>query len=94
MRPLTVINGILLGSCFSIALSLAVVLLVFLIIVGDYPRVQSEIRPLTRSMFIFVGMTTIFAWSFYTMAKEHRLRIPAQILSLCGLAATICYYWP
>jgi hypothetical protein len=94
MRPLLVINGIVLGSCLSIALSLAMVLVVFLIIADEYPRVESELRPLALSMVIFVGMTTISAGSFYTLAKDHRYKRPGQFLLLAGLSATLWYYWP
>jgi hypothetical protein len=52
MRPLTVITGILLGSCLSIAFSLAAVMFVFLILGDDYPRLSHEIRPLFISFAI------------------------------------------
>lgn len=94
MRPLMVINGILLGSAFSIAVSLALVLIVFLIIGDDYPRVKQESGPLLASMFVFIGMTIISATSFYTLVKNHRMRHTAQAAMWLGLAATVWYYWP
>jgi len=94
MRPLMVINGILLGSCLSIAVSLGLVLIVFLVIGEDYPRVQHEFRPLASSLSIFVVMTIISAGSFYTLAKDHRWRWAAQVLMWLGLAATGWHYWP
>ena len=94
MRPLMVINGILLGSSLSIAVSLALVLIVFLVIGDDYPRVQQENGPLLVSLMIFIGMTILSALSFYTLAKTHPRRFQAQVLMYLGLLATGWYYWP
>jgi hypothetical protein len=94
MRPLTVITGILLGSSLAITVSLAAVLIVFLILGDDYPRIQHEFESLVASVFIFFGMTIITAGSFYTMLINHRLRIWGQLLMWAGLAATTWYYLP
>ena len=94
MRPLTAITGILLGSCLAITVSLAAVLLVFLVLGDDYPRVHDEFRPLLYSMSIFLGMTAISALSFYALVIGHRARYWAVALMLTGLAATTWYYLP
>ncbi len=94
MRPLTVINGIFFGSCLSIAVSLGFVVIVFLIIGTDHPRLQAEYRPLTISLSIFLGMTAISGASFYSLLINHRWRWPAQALLWAGLGATGWYYWP
>lgn len=94
MRPLMVVNGIMLGSSLSIAVSLALVLIVFLVIGEDYPRVRQETGALLVSMFIFIGMTIISAASFYTLAKNHPFRKLAQGLMWLGLSATAWFYWP
>lgn len=89
-----VINGFLLGSCLSIAVSLAMVLIVYLFIGSDHPRIQNEIRPLVISLLIFLAMTTLSALSFYSIATGRRWRWPAQAGVLAGLVATGWYYWP
>ena len=94
MRPLTVITGILLGSSLAITISLAAVLIVFLILGDDYPRIQHEFESLVASVFIFFGMTTISAGSFYSLLINHRARFWAQLLMWAGLAATTWYYLP
>lgn len=94
MRPLTAVNGLLLGSCLAIAVSLAMVLIVFLILGDDYPRLRGEFEPLTKSLGIFVAMTGITALSFYALVKNHPARLLAQLLMLAGLLATGWYYWP
>lgn len=89
-----VINGFVLGSCLSIAVSLCMVLVVFLVIGDDHPRLQSEIRPLTASVGIFLGMTAISAGSFYSLIIGHATRLWFQALMWCGLFCTGWYYWP
>jgi len=94
MRPLTVITGILLGSCLSIAFSLAAVLLIFSILGDEYPRLGDEFGPLFASLCIFTGMTAIAAASFYALLKDHAARWLAQALMWAGFAACGFYYWP
>lgn len=94
MRPLTAINLIILGSCFAITFSLAAVLIVVLVLGDDYPRLQSEFEPLLKSFFIFLGMTTLSAASFYSLVRLHRLRFWAQGAMWLGLVATGWSYWP
>ena len=94
MRPLTMITGILLGSCAAITISLALVLVVFLWLGDDHPRLQHEFRPLLGSMLIFLGMTAISAASFYSLLIGHRARYAAQALMWLGLLGTAWYYWP
>ncbi|MGB5333564.1 MAG: hypothetical protein WBM80_15805 [Woeseiaceae bacterium] len=94
MRPLTAINLIILGSCFAIAFSLAAVLIVFLVLGDEYPRLQSEFKPLLQSFFVFLGMTTVAAASFYSLVRRHRMRFWAQGAMWLGLLATGWFYWP
>ncbi len=94
MRPLTMITGILLGSCAAITISLALVVIVFLWLGDDHPRLQHEFRPLLGSLLIFLGMTAISAASFYSLLIGHRARYAAQALLWLGLLGTAWYYWP
>ncbi|MDH3265467.1 MAG: hypothetical protein OEM25_00755 [Gammaproteobacteria bacterium] len=94
MRPLTVITGIVLGSCLAITVSLTAVLVVFLVLGDDYPRVEHEFRPLVSSVSLFFVMTIISATSFYSLLINHRARIFAQLLLWAGIAATVWYYLP
>lgn len=94
MRPLTVITGILLGSCLAITVSLAAVLFVFLVLDADYPRLRYEFRALQQSLFIFLVMTSLSALSFYALTKNHPLRLWSQLVMWSGLAVTVWFYWP
>lgn len=94
MRPLTVITGIVLGSCLSIAVSLGAVLFIFLILGDDHPRLGDEFGALVNSLLIFTAMTLVSGLSFYSMLIRHEWRRPAQVLMWLGVAATGIYYWP
>jgi hypothetical protein len=94
MGPLTVITGILLGSSIAIAFSLAAVLVMFLLVGNDDPKLSLEFPGLIRSLLLFTGMTAISAASFYLMVRRHRARWSGQLLLWAALAGTACYYWP
>ena len=94
MRPLTMITGIRFGSCAAITISLGLVLVVFLLLGDEHPRLQHEFRPLLTSMLIFLGMTAISAASFYSLLVGHRARFLALGLMWLGLLGTSWYYWP
>lgn len=94
MRPLTVITGILLGSSLAITISLAAVMVIFLFLGDEHPRVRDEFGPLVSSVGIFFGMTILCAASFYSLVINHAARYWAQVLMWAGLAATTWYYLP
>lgn len=94
MRPLTVIVGIVMGSCLAIAISLAAVALIWFLLGDEYPRVRQEFRPLLTNIFIFLGMTAISAASFYTLLINHKSALILQLALWSGLAATVYYYLP
>ncbi|MDH4124291.1 MAG: hypothetical protein OEW64_02695 [Gammaproteobacteria bacterium] len=92
MRPLAIINGVVLGSCLSISVSLAAVMCVYLLLGDEYPRLQSEFRPLLASALIFSGMTAISAASFYTLLTKRKARTGFQLAMWTALFATAWYY--
>ncbi|HZD54020.1 MAG TPA: hypothetical protein VE175_13305 [Woeseiaceae bacterium] len=94
MRPLTVITGIVLGSCLSITVSLLAVLIMFLVLGHDYPRLSVEFPAMRASVALFSGMTAVSALSFYTHVIRHKWRVPAQLLMWASLVGVGWYYWP
>lgn len=94
MKPLTVVTGIVLGTCFSIAVSLAAVLLMFLILRDEYPRLAHEFQSLIVSLAIFTAMTAISAVSFYWMLTRHRYRFAGQAALWVGVFVTGYSLWP
>ena len=94
MRPLTVITGVLLGSSLSIAFSLGAVLVIFIVLGDEHPRLDREFGPLLASFSIFTIMTVISAASFYSLVKQHPLRGLAQAAMWAGFVAIGVYFWP
>lgn len=94
MRPLTVITGILLGSCLSVMISLAAVMLIFLVLGDKYPRLGHEFEGLAISLTLFTAMTAICALSFLSLLYHHKFRWGLQAIMWCGLLLTGYYYWP
>ena len=94
MHPMTVVTGILLGSAFSIMLSLAAVMLLYLILGDEYPRLAHEFSALIESTLIFLGLTAVSAMSFYSLLKSHASRWWLQVALWSTVAATTYYYWP
>lgn len=94
MRPLTVITGIMLGSCLSIGFSLGAVLLIVFILGDDHPRLNREYGPLVMSFAVFTAMTAISAVSFYALLKHHPGRWLAQAAMWVGVSGIAYYYWP
>lgn len=94
MRPLTVITGILLGSCTAISVSLGAVLVIFLVLGDEHPRLRTEFPGLIDSLLIFSAMTAISALSFYSLLIRHQWRVLAQGAMWLGLTVTGFYYWP
>lgn len=94
MRPLSAVTLIILGSCFAITVSLTAVIFVVLVLGDEYPRLQGEFDPLLGSMFVFLGMTVVSAFSFYGLAKISPWRYWAQAAMWGGLFATGYYFSP
>lgn len=94
MRPLTVITGIVLGSCLSITVSLTAVIIVFWVLGTEHPRIAHESEGLAASTLIFCFLTAISAMSFYSLLKDQRFRWWWQAGMWLGLAFTIVYFLP
>lgn len=85
MRPITVLNGILLGTTGAIAISLAVVVLLYLILQGESPQIAEEIGPLSRATAMFWAAGLACAASFYGHLTERAWRWWAQLGALVVL---------
>ena len=82
MRPITVLNGILLGTTGAIAICLAVVVLLFLILQGETPQLAEEIGPLSRLAAVFWVAGATSAASFYGHLTLKPWRWWAQLAAL------------
>jgi hypothetical protein len=94
MQPMTVVTGIVLGSAFSIALGLAVVLLLFTILGSQYPQVAAERPGLIQSVVIFTVLTAVAGTSFVGLLRERWWRWYLQGLLWLLVLMVGLYYWP
>jgi hypothetical protein len=94
MQPLTVVLGIVLGSTFSIAFSLAMVLVVFVLRRSEDARFAAEIPELLRAVAIFTAVTVVAAAAFAGSLRQAPWRGRALLLLGLGLLGAGGYYWP
>jgi hypothetical protein len=94
MRPLTVLNAIVLGSAAAITFGLTAVLIVFAILQGRHPELAQEFAPLLRSSALFAVLTAIAGASFVGLLKNLRWRWWAQAAMWLTVLTIGALYWP
>lgn len=94
MRPLTVVNAIVLGSAAAITFGLTAVLVIYLILKGRHPQLAQELGPLMRSAGQFAVLTIVAGASFIAMFKNLRWRWIAQAAMWFSVIAIGALYWP
>jgi hypothetical protein len=94
MRPLTVLLGIIMGSSVSIALGLGMVLIVFLILMGERPELRAEFRPLMLGIALFTVLSALSVASFLGSIRQR----PWRRMAMAGLWSALLVigwiYWP
>lgn len=94
MQPLTVVLGIVVGSAFAVSFSLGVVLLIFVLRLGDDPRYSAELPELARSTAMFAVLTAVAAAAFYgNLTQSSWRRWPLFGLGV-SLVAIGFYFYP
>ena len=93
VRPLTVLNGIILGSAAATTFGLATTLVVFLVLSGEIPEYRDELPMLARYLAIFIGLTALAGVSFLGLAKNLPWRRWAQGALWGTLAGLAALYW-
>ncbi len=94
MRPLAVLIGILMGSATSIVLGLGMVLIIFLILVGERPELDAEFPALVRAVGLFALLAGASAASFVGELRTRRWRHAALAATVASLALVVWVYWP
>jgi uncharacterized membrane protein YfcA len=95
MRPGVVVLGFVLGSAAAITFALLGTMIVFVALRAEYPRLDSELRPLLISAALFSLLTVAAASSFYGHLKARRWRRVALVALLTILVAVAAYHaWP
>ena len=95
MRPAVVILGFVMGSAAAITFALAGTAIVFFALQAEYPRLESELRPLLISLGLFSLLTAAAGSTFYGELRERGWRRRALAALLAMLAAVAAYHaWP
>lgn len=95
MRPAVVILGFVLGSAAAITFALVGTAIVFVALRSEYPRLESELRPLLISVGLFSLLTAAAGSGFYGEIKRRPWRRGAQAALLVLLAVVAAYHaWP
>jgi O-antigen ligase len=94
MRPMTMLNGILLGTAVAIAIGTAVTLLIVSLLAGESQRLQGEWRPLLVTTVLFTVLSGVCAAAFVGHLRERTWRWVAQLGVLFSLVAIVAFFWP
>jgi hypothetical protein len=94
MRPLAVLNAIVFGSAAAITFGLAGVLVIFLVLQGQYPQMRAEFPVLVRSSGLFALLVTVSGASLLGMLKGRSWRWLAQTAMWLVVAGITAFYWP
>lgn len=94
MKPSVVLLGFILGSAAAITFGLFGLVIVFLLLRSEYPRLESEFPFLLASLAVFSGLTVLAAASFYAQLREAAWRRAPVGALLVALFAVGWWYWP
>ena len=94
MQPLTVVLGIVLGSVFSVAFGLGVVLIIFGLRSGEDARYAFEIPELARATGMFSLLSVVSALAFVGSLRAAAWRSWSLLGLVVGLVGIGLYYWP
>jgi hypothetical protein len=82
------------GSTLSVAIGLAMTLVVFCFLPEFAARVDAEFAPLLRALGGTVALALVAAASFYGELRDRRWRAGAHLLLLAALALVAWNSWP
>jgi Ca2+/Na+ antiporter len=94
MQPLTVIFGIVLGSAFSIAFGLGIVLLIFGLRHAEDSRYALELPELATASILFSVVSVVSALAFLGSLRGTAWRHWAALALAAVLLVVGFYYWP
>jgi len=94
MRPITVLHGIVMGTVGAVAAGLSVVVMLYLMLKADYPRLQAELPELTKATAMFVTLSVFAVLSFYGSLKTKPWRGIAMACLWVTLYLVGAYFWP
>jgi hypothetical protein len=94
MAPLGFLTGIVLGSAASIALVLAMVVVIFALSSGSQAAIRAEYPGLLLTAGLFAALTVIAAAALAGLQRGRPWRWYAQAAMWLALLMLGWYYWP
>lgn len=94
MRPLAMLLGIVMGSTVSIAIGLALTLVVFALLPEHKERIAEEYGPLWRSFLVVLLLAAIAVASFVGELRQSPWRRYAHGLLVALLVGGLWLIWP
>jgi O-antigen/teichoic acid export membrane protein len=94
MGPLGFLTGVVLGSATSIALVLALLVVIFALTAGGSPEVSREYPDLLASAGLFAALAAVAAAAFVGLQRHRPWRWAAQAAMWLALALVAWHYWP
>lgn len=94
MRPLAVLNAIVFGSAAAITFGLTGVVVIFLVLKGSNPAMNTEFPALLRSSGAFAVLAAISGASLWGLLKQLAWRWWAQAAMWTAVAGMALLYWP
>lgn len=92
MRPLTIVNGILMGTFVAIGIGLAVVSFLFFWHGDTYTQLQAEQQPLAVSTGMFTLGAGVSVLAFWGQLKNTWWRWWAEVALVTVIAAIAAYF--
>jgi hypothetical protein len=93
MQPFVVFLGIVMGSTVSIAVGLAMTVIVFLALPEYKDRLSGEFGPLLRYFAAATLLAIVAVLAFVGQLRGRQWRLAAQLALLCGLGSVVLWYW-
>lgn len=94
MGPLGFLTGVVLGSAVSIAVVLGMILVIYLMIATDHPRVLDEYSGLVKALVLFGILTAVSAIAFLGLQRRASWRWVAQGAMWLAFLGIGYFYWP
>ena len=94
MGPLGFLTGVVLGSAASIALVLAMVVVIFVLSPGAGPAIGAEYPKLLATAGLFAVQAALAGAAFAGLQRQSPWRWYAQAAMWVALALLGWYYWP
>lgn len=94
MGPLGFLTGVVLGSAVSIAVVLGMILVIYLMLATDHPRVLEEYGGLVQALVLFSILTAASAVAFLGLQRRTGWRWVAQGAMWLAFLGIGFYYWP